>query len=106
MSDPAPATTINTFYSENGKLSTFLAKKLDSPEKWGNIWQGGKTFTGIEDRYFTATFLAPQNAMTTPLETRYWKVWSQRTVKGKEQSEPLPEVATATSAEPMACASM
>ena len=102
VSDPAPATTINTFYSENGKLSTFLAKKLDSPEKWGNIWQGGKTFTGIEDRYFTATFLAPQNAMTTPLETRYWKVWSQRTVKGKEQSEPLPEVATATSAEPMA----
>ena len=25
-----------TFYSENGKLSTFLEKKLDSPEKWGN----------------------------------------------------------------------
>ena len=101
VTDPAPATTINTFYSENGKLSTFLAKKLDSPEKWGTVWQGGKTFTGIEDRYFTATFLAPQSAMTTPLETRYWKVWSERKVKDKEQSEPIPEVATATSAEPM-----
>ena len=102
VTDPAPATTINTFYSENGKLSTFLAKKLDSPEKWGTVWQGGKTFTGIEDRYFTATFLAPLDAMTTPLETRYWKVWSVRKLKGKEQAEPIPEVATAATGQPMA----
>ncbi len=101
VTDPAPATTINTFYSENGKLQTFLAKKLDGPEKWGNIWQGGKTFVGIEDRYFTATFLAPTDAMSTPLQTRYWKVWSTRKVKDKEQSEPIPEVATTTSAQPM-----
>ncbi len=101
VTDPAPATTINTFYSENGKLQTLLAKKLEGPEKWGNIWQGGKTFVGIEDRYFTATFLAPTEAMSTPLQTRYWKVWSTRTVKGKEQSEPIPEVATTTSAQPM-----
>lgn len=101
VTDPAPATTINTFYSENGKLQSFLAKKLDGPEKWGNVWLGGKAFTGIEDRYFTATFLAPLDAPSTPLETRYWKVWSTRQLKGKEQSEPIPEVATATSAQPM-----
>jgi YidC/Oxa1 family membrane protein insertase len=103
VTDPSPATTINTFYSENGKLYTFLVKKLDGPEKWGNLWQGGKTFTGIEDRYFAAAFLAPQDALSTPLETRYWKVWD--TVKGpdsKEQSEAIPEIATATSAQPMA----
>ena len=100
VTDPAPSATINTFYSENGKLSTFLAKKLDGPEKWGNIWQGGKTFTGIEDRYFTAVFLAPTDAMSTPLQTRYWKVWSVRKVKDKDQSEPIPEMATATSAQP------
>ncbi|HEY1469689.1 MAG TPA: membrane protein insertase YidC [Candidatus Acidoferrum sp.] len=103
VTDPSPATTINTFYSENGKLSTFLVKKLDGPEKWGNVWQGGKTFTGIEDRYFTAVFLPPTDALSTPLMTRYWKVWD--TVKGsdgKEQSEAIPEIATATSAHPMA----
>ncbi len=99
VTDPSPATTINTFYSENGKLQTFLVKKLDGPEKWGNIWQGGKTFTGIEDRYFAAVFLPPSDALSTPLMTRYWKVWD--TVKGadgKEVSEAIPEVATTTSA--------
>jgi YidC/Oxa1 family membrane protein insertase len=102
VTDPAPSATIQTFYSENGKLSTFLAKKLEGPEKWGNVWQGGKTFTGVEDRYFTATFMAPTDAMSTPLETRYWKVWYGRQVDGKEQPEPVQEVATATSAQPMA----
>jgi YidC/Oxa1 family membrane protein insertase len=102
VTDPSPATTINTFCSENGKLSTFLVKKLDGPEKWGNIWQGGKTFTGIEDRYFATVFLPPSDALSTPLTTRYWKVWD--TVKGsdgKEQSEAIPEIATATTAHPM-----
>jgi YidC/Oxa1 family membrane protein insertase len=102
VTDPAPAATINTFYSENGKLSTFLEKKLDSPDKWGNVWQGGKTFTGIADRYFTATFLPPSDSLSTTLETRYWKVWDTVTVLGKEQSEAIPEVATTTSAQPMA----
>jgi YidC/Oxa1 family membrane protein insertase len=102
VTDPSPATTINTFYSENGKLTTLLVKKLDGPEKWGTIWQGGKTFTGIADRYFTAAFLPPSEALSTPLMTRYWKVWD--TVKGsdgKEVSEAIPELATATAAHPM-----
>jgi YidC/Oxa1 family membrane protein insertase len=101
VTDPAPAATINTFYSENGKLSTFLEKKLDSPDKWGNVWQGGKTFTGIADRYFTAAFLPPSDSLSTTLETRYWKVWDTVTVEGKDKSEAIPEVATATSAQPM-----
>ncbi|HKE08386.1 MAG TPA: membrane protein insertase YidC [Candidatus Acidoferrum sp.] len=101
VTDPAPSATINTFYSEGGKLSTFLPKKLEGPEKWGGIWQGGKTFAGVEDRYFTATFLPPSHAMSTTLNTRYWKVWSTRTVKNKEQSEPMPEIAVSTSAQPM-----
>jgi YidC/Oxa1 family membrane protein insertase len=103
VTDPAPSATINTFYSENGKLSMFLEKKLDSPDKWGNTWQGGKTFTGIEDRYFTAAFLPPSDSLSTTLETRYWKVWDTKTTKeGKEESEAIPEVATATRAQPMA----
>jgi YidC/Oxa1 family membrane protein insertase len=103
VTDPSPETTINTFYSENGKLSIFLAKKLESPEKWGNLWQGGKTYTGIEDRYFAAAFMAPTEALSTPLETRYWKVWgTKKEPDGKEKSEAIPEVATATTAQPMA----
>jgi YidC/Oxa1 family membrane protein insertase len=103
VTDPAPSATINTFYSDSGKLSTFLEKKLDSPDKWGTVWQGGKAFTGIADRYFTGAFLPPADALSTPLETRYWKVWTTKAGKeGKEESEAVPEVATATAAEPMA----
>jgi YidC/Oxa1 family membrane protein insertase len=102
VTDPAPSVTIGTFYGENGKLSTFLDKKLDTPDKWGNVWQGGKQFTGIQDRYFTAAFLPPSDSPSTTLETRYWKVWDTVTVDGKEKSEAIPEVATATTAPPMA----
>ena len=102
VTDPAPAATINTFYSENGKLSSFLEKKLDTPDKWGNTWQGGKTFTGIEDRYFTAAFLPPLASLSTTLKTRYWKVWTTKPNKeGKEESEAVPEVATAADGQPM-----
>ena len=102
VTDPAPSATINTFYSENGKLSMFLEKKLDTADKWGNTWQGGKTFTGIEDRYFAAAFLPPSDSLATTLQTRYWKAWTTITVNGKEQSEAVPELATATTAQPMA----
>jgi YidC/Oxa1 family membrane protein insertase len=103
VTDPAPSATINTFYSENGKLSMFLEKKLDSADKWGNTWAGGKNFTGIEDRYFAAAFLPPTNALTTPLETRYWKLTETRTDKdGKQEQEAIPELATASAAQPMA----
>src|ERR1700740_941617 len=86
VTDPAPSATINTFYSENGKLSTFLEKKLDSPDKWGTVWQGSKAFAGIEDRYFTAAFLPPSDSLSTTLQTRYWKVWDTVTIEGKEKS--------------------
>jgi YidC/Oxa1 family membrane protein insertase len=101
VTDPAPSATINTFYSENGKLSTFLEKKLDSPDKWGTVWQGGKAFAGIEDRYFTAVFLPPSDSLSTTLQTRYWKVWDTVTAEGKEKSEAIPEVAAATPAQPV-----
>ena len=102
VTDPAPSTTLQTYYSENGKLSSFLEKKLDTADKWGNIWQGGKTYTGIEDRYFTAAFLPPADALSTTLGTRYWKAWTTHTGKdGKDESEALPELATTTNSQPM-----
>jgi YidC/Oxa1 family membrane protein insertase len=101
VTNPIPVETVFTFYSEGGKLTTFAHKKLDGPEKWGNVWQGGKEFTGIEDRYFTAAFL-PSLTEPAPLETRYWKVFHNIKVDGKDQSEPVPEIATATAAQNLA----
>jgi len=100
VTNPVPVETVNVFYGEGGKLTSFAHKKLEGPEKWGAVWQSGKAFTGIEDRYFTAAFLPPLTD-PVPLETRYWKVFHPIQVEGKEQSEPVPEIATATSAEPM-----
>jgi YidC/Oxa1 family membrane protein insertase len=100
-SDSESSASVMAFYSENGRLSTLLEKKLDGPEKWDNVWQGGKTFTGIEDRYFTATFLPPDDSRSTPLQTRYWKVWDTVNEDGKDKSEAIPEIATATSGQPM-----
>ena len=101
VTNPIPVETVFIFYSEGGKLTTLPHKKLDGPEKWGNVWQGGKEFTGIEDRYFTAAFL-PSLTDPTPLQTRYWKVFHNIKVDGKDQSEPVPEIATATAAQNMA----
>ena len=101
VTNPAPITRVQTFYGENGKLSTVGYKKLESPEHWGSAWQGGKSFAGIEDNYFAVAFLPPADALSTALETRYWKVWDTATVNGKEESEAVPEVASATSAQPM-----
>jgi YidC/Oxa1 family membrane protein insertase len=103
VKDPAPITTVSIFYNENGKLTNVAAQKLEGPEKWGNgLWQGGKDWDGIEDRYFTAAFLPPGSASAGSLETRYWKV--SRTVQqdGKDTDEPVPQVATASAAQPLA----
>jgi YidC/Oxa1 family membrane protein insertase len=103
VTNPAPVETVQTYYSEGGKVSTFLHKKLDGVDKWGpGLWQGGKEFVGIEDRYFTATFLPASGAPSNALETRYWK--ASRTVKvdGQDALEPVPEVAAATTTQPLA----
>ena len=94
--NPAPIDTVSVFYTENAKLTDIAAKKLDGPEKWApGVWQGGKDWTGIEDRYFTAAFLPPNGAAPGTLETRYWKVFRNVQVDGKDTQEPVPQVATA-----------
>jgi YidC/Oxa1 family membrane protein insertase len=103
VTNPAPVETISTYYSEGGKITTFLHKKLDGLDKWGpGLWQGGKDFVGIQDRYFTVAFLPANGAAPGALETRYWK--TSRTVKVNDQDalEPVPEVAAATPAQPLA----
>jgi YidC/Oxa1 family membrane protein insertase len=102
--NPAPIDTVSVFYTENGKLTDIAAKKLDGPEKWvPGVWQGGKDWTGIEDRYFAAVFLSAGSGLGDvagpprgALEARYWKDSRTVQVEGKETQEPVPQVAAAT----------
>jgi YidC/Oxa1 family membrane protein insertase len=103
VTNPVPVETVSTYYSEGGKITNYLHKKLDGLDKWGpGIWQGGKDFVGIEDRYFTAAFLPANAAAAGTLETRYWKTSRTVQVSGQDALEPVPEVAAATSAQPLA----
>jgi len=103
VTNPAPVETVNVYYSEGGKITSLPHKKLDGLDKWApGAWQGGKDFVGIEDRYFTAAFLPAGGGAATPLQTRYWKAWRSVKVDGQDASEPVPQVATATSAQPLA----
>jgi len=107
VQNPIPVETVSTFYSEGGKLNGIVHKKLDDNGKWGPpLWQGGKDWAGIEDRYFTAVFLAPTGTQPGTIETRYWKTWhtiktTDNQGKSEEKAEPVPQVAVVTSAQPM-----
>ena len=107
VKNPVPVETVNTFYSEGGKLTNLPYKKLEDGGKWGPAtWQGGKDWAGIEDRYFAAAFLAPVGAPPGIVETRYWRAWHSIQVTGNDgkpetKGEPVSQVAVATSAQPM-----
>ena len=103
VTNPAPVETVTTYYSENGKITNFPYKKLEDLDHWGpGVWQGGKDFTGIEDRYFTAAFLPPNGAAPGTLQTRYWKDFHPAQINGQPGAEPVPEVATATGPQDLA----
>jgi YidC/Oxa1 family membrane protein insertase len=103
VTNPAPVETVTTYYSENGKITNFPYKKLEGLDHWGpGVWQGGKDFTGIEDRYFTAAFLPPNGAAPGTLQTRYWKDFHPAQINGQPGAEPVPEVATATGPQDLA----
>jgi YidC/Oxa1 family membrane protein insertase len=103
VSNPAPIDTVSVFYNENGKLTTIAAKKLEGPEKWPHgVWQSGKDWDGLEDRYFTAVFLPLVGAPPGSLEFRHWKVFRTVQVEGKDTEEAVPQIQTATSAQPLA----
>jgi YidC/Oxa1 family membrane protein insertase len=103
VTNPAPVETVNTFYDENGKIVLFPYKKLEGIDHWPpGVWQGGKDFAGIEDRYFTAAFLPPNGAAPGTLQTRYWKDFHPAQINGQPGAEPVPEVATASGPQALA----
>ena len=102
VTNPVPVETVRVVYSEKNKLEQLPHKKLDSIDKWGQgVWQGGKDWTGIEDTYFAAVFLPPNDGAPGTFETRYWNAWHPIQVDGKETPEPAPEIATASQAHPL-----
>jgi len=103
VKNPTPITTVSTYYSEGGRITNYPHKKLEGIDKWGpGLWQGGKDFVGIQDTYFTAAFLPPNGGAPGTLETRFWKAWRNVKVGEQETPEPVPEVAAASSASPLA----
>jgi YidC/Oxa1 family membrane protein insertase len=98
VTNPRPIETVNVFYSEGGKLNSLPYKKVEDSDKVPRgVWWGGKDWTGIEDRYFAAVFIAEAGAASAKLETRYWKVWHPVQIDGKDTPEPIPQIATAAS---------
>jgi YidC/Oxa1 family membrane protein insertase len=103
VTNPVPVETVYTYYSEGGKITNYPHKKLEGIEKWGpGLWQGGKDYVGIEDRYFTAAFLPPNGSAPGTLETRYWKAWRNFQADGQDKAEPVPQAAVASTAQPLA----
>jgi len=97
VTNPRPIETVNIVYSEGGKSNALPYKKVDDWDKVARgLWLGGKDWAGIEDRYFAAVFLPEANTAPGKLETRYWKVWHPAQIDGKNESEPVPQIATAT----------
>jgi YidC/Oxa1 family membrane protein insertase len=102
VTNPRPIDTVSAFYTENGKLTIIAAKKLDGPDKWPHgVWQGGKDWAGIQDRYFAAVFLPPSGAPPGTIQARYWRDSHAVPEEGKETEEPVPQIQTATSAQPL-----
>ena len=102
VANPAPIETVTTYYSEGGKITNYPHKKLENIDKWvPGLWQGGKDYVGIEDRYFALAFLPPNGAAPGTLETRYWKAWHNVKVGDQDTPEPVPDVAVASSSSPL-----
>jgi YidC/Oxa1 family membrane protein insertase len=103
VQNPAPIETVTTFSSENGSLTLLPYKKLEGPEKWApGLWQGGKDYAGIQDRYFAAVFLPPAGTAPGSIQTRYWKTYHPVPgTNNQEVPEPVSEVAVDSTAQPL-----
>ena len=103
VANPAPIETVTIYYSEGGRITNYAHKKLENMDRWPlGLWQGGKDFVGIEDRYFATAFLPPNGAAPGTLEARYWKAWHTVQVNGQDTPEPVPDVVVSSSAIPLA----
>ena len=85
------STLINVFYKLNGKLELLPLKKLGvANNQIQPVMQPGPLeFTGMEDQFFTATFLP----VSTGLSLWHWTQFHHITVGDKPEAEQVAEVA-------------
>jgi YidC/Oxa1 family membrane protein insertase len=91
---------VTVFYDINGKLTLLPYKKLGVPNQQQTPAQqsGAMSFTGIEDQFFTAAFLADNSGLAL------WHWTEERNVKEGDTTsqQPIAEMAAGTaSAEPL-----
>jgi YidC/Oxa1 family membrane protein insertase len=86
---------VTVFYKQNGKLTLLQYKKLGvSGNQIEPLEQPGPMeFAGIEDQFFTATFI-PDDPASTDLSIWHWTQWHHWvTVDQQQASEPEAEIA-------------
>lgn len=95
------AETTQVLYRANEKVERLEVKKLGgenapaSPRKL----EAQVSLSGLMDRYFTAVFLPPADRPTAhDLALWHWRRERKRTVEGKEEVEPVAEMAAGTAA--------
>ncbi|HEX5423220.1 MAG TPA: membrane protein insertase YidC [Candidatus Acidoferrales bacterium] len=95
------AQLVQVFYNQSGKVELLTYKKVGASGNQSQpaVRPGPLEFTGIEDQFFAATFIPDHMSNMT-----LWD-WSRNrtvTVDGKQQSEPIAEMAAGTTqAEPL-----
>ncbi len=92
---------VQVFYNQGGKIELLPYKKLgvSGNESQPALHSGPLEFTGIEDQFFAAAFI-PNN--TPNLDLWDWTQNRSLTVDGKQESEPVAEMAAgSTQAEPL-----
>lgn len=82
---------VNVFYKLNGKLELLPVKKLgvQNNQLQPVLQPGPMEFTGIEDQFFTASFIADG----TDLSLWHWTQWHQISSGDKPESEQFAELA-------------
>lgn len=92
---------VQVFYNQGGKIELLPYKKLgvSGNESQPALHSGPLEFTGIEDQFFAAAFIPNK---TPNLDLWDWTQNGSVTVDGKQESEPVAEMAAgSTQAEPL-----
>jgi YidC/Oxa1 family membrane protein insertase len=90
------STLVSGFYYQGGKLNLLSYKKLGVPDHQDQpaLQPGPLDFAGIEDQFFTATFLADGS----DLSLWHWMQQHSMVQDGKPAAEPVSEIAVGTAA--------
>jgi YidC/Oxa1 family membrane protein insertase len=92
---------VQVYYSQATKLTTLVAKSMGAPkdpQARANLI-GPYDFVGIEDQFFAATFLAPENAaggITPDLTLTDWATNLDIEQDGKVTTQAIPEMSAGT----------